>query len=216
MAKFGLVYDNKIVVGPRDYRFTPFNAFLIKQNITFDLPKIYESNEMINGGSFTILPVTSTIIPNLGKYDQLAGPTFQISSNSITETYTAIPKNVEAVKNEMIAKVSENRYIKETSDIKLNIQNTDIIIEADRMNKMMIIQITGLMNDTDINNFKFPKSNNWLPMTKTDMMTIVESFIIQTQNAFDWEQNIISQINNSNNFEKLDLIDLGDIVTIGV
>lgn len=216
MSRFGLVYNNEVVVGPREYRYSAFNDFLINKGIDFELPKIYEDTVMLGGVDFKILPVTDIITPNVGKYEQLSGPTIQIFDTYITETYGTEFKSIDAVKNEMKTEISANRYIKETADIKLTIQGIEVIVEADRTNKMMIIQITGLMSDTDINIFKFPKSNNWLAMTKADMNIIVMAFITQTQTAFNWEQITIEQINAATTFAELDLIDLGDVVVTGV
>ena len=76
---------------------------------------------------------------------------------------------------------------------------------------MMVIQIYGIMQDTTIYNFKFPKSQNWLALTKTDMGQIVEAFITQTQAAFDWENTTTTEINNATDFDALSKIDLGNV-----
>jgi hypothetical protein len=106
-------------------------------------------------------------------------------------------------------KMVQNDEIK-VKDIELTIQDTYVRIEADRLNKMMLIQIFGLMSDTDTYTFKFPRSDNWLSLNKAEMGLIVNAFISQTQLAFDWENSVVTQIDSATDFETLATIDLGD------
>jgi len=215
MSNFGLVVDNKIVVGPRDYRYSFFQTYLQENNLNFSEVPTQNGGYPFFGAGFSILPVAETIMPNLGKYEQLAGPAYTIGANSITETYSAAPKNLEAVKAELKATVAANRYAKEVKDISLTLQGTPVVVEADRLNKMMIIQITGLMGLDDTYNFKFPKSGNWLTLTKADMGTLVAAFVGQTQAAFDWEKTVVAAIDAAADFTALDAIDLGNAQQAG-
>ena len=214
--KYGLVVNNKIECGPREYIVTLFQDRL--NELGFDLPKDLTSNvrfktndEPILTAEWSLLPVTQITSESLLWYQQPAGPNFTINEDSIFEHYTAADKPIEQIKYELITKVAANRYKKETADIKLKIQDTDIIIEGDRTNKMMVIQIYGIMQDDTVYNFKFPKSQNWLPLTKSDMGLIVAAFITQTQEAFDWENATTNTINAATDFTALAEIDLGNV-----
>jgi hypothetical protein len=146
----------------------------------------------------------------------LAGPYWDVENGLAIGSYTVVPCDINLAKSKFKAKVAANRFRDETKDINLNIQGTDIIVEGDRMNKMTIMLMTSAMNDIDTYNFKFPKSGNWLPMTKADMYTLIGAFLLQTQTAFDWEAAKVAEIDSCNVIYDLLNIDVGDIIpTVG-
>lgn len=214
MRKFSIVIDNKIVFGPREYKYNHFYQFFKNNNLNTNLlPFDKTDDNVIITSSFKMLPTFTETKPNINSiYEEYVGPTYQILENEVIITYTKQFKSVDSIKASLKVEIADVRYKKEIDNIELNIQNTDIIIEADRLNKMMIIQIYGIMADTDIYNFKFPKSQNWLPITKPQMGTIVQAFITQTQNAFDYEKTIIDSIDSSTTVNQLKLIRKNEII----
>lgn len=212
MAKFGLVIDSKVKVGPREWLYGAFKEYLEENNLPFEnLPRVKEDSEPYIGEGYTILPVIATIYPEaLTQFEQLAGPTLTITADSITETYTSAPIPIDSCKNTLKNTVAGNRYIKETKDIVLTIQGTEVTVLADRGNRIILTQVYAVATDTVTTNYKFSKDALFLELSKAELGTIITALNVQTQASFDWEKDTWASIDSATTYEELALIDVGN------
>lgn len=213
--QYVIMENGHVIWGIRDWNFRSMESCILDDcELTVQLP-ISEPNTFIDvSDNVKIYPAIYSEPSYNSKVQQLSGPFWTVVDNVAIGTFVVVDKDINIVRDELKKRVAANRYRDETKDINLNIQGTDIIVEGDRTNKITIISMTSLMDDVTPYNFKFPKSNNWLPMMKSDMVTLINSFVTQTQGAFNWEAAKIAEIDAAT-FEELDGIDVGDIILEG-
>jgi hypothetical protein len=60
------------------------------------------------------------------------------------------------------------------------------------------------MEDSDTVHWKFPEA--WLTLTKAEASQVVKAGASYVQTQFQWEANLISDINNATTLEELDSI----------
>lgn len=134
-------------------------------------------------------------------YEQLEGPFWNFENQTATGTYNVIARDINHTKDDLKALASSERYKKEISGVKHNIQNTEVTIATDRDSRNIFTQKLIVMNDTDTIQWKLPE--NWTALSKTDLIDILNAINNHVQAQFDWEKDIVFQINSASTFEEL-------------
>lgn len=210
--KYALVDTNKIVVGPRDYHQHFFKEYLDNNSVSFDLPILYdEKNPIVVTDTISIIPVEDPSTPALLPVtEQLAGPYWSITPELITGYYDVADVPLDAAKNTMKSIIADARYKKETSTIKVTIQNTEVSIPTNRgFDRDIWVQSLLLIGDDSTKLFKFPFEGLWLELTKSDVQTIVDAIQEHVQEAFVWERGQVAVLDNA---DKTDINTLYDAV----
>ena len=129
---------------------------------SFQLPtKLVDT--LVVTDTINILKVSEIVIPNHNsKIEQLAGPFYVINETDATISYTVTPKTLDSVKNDLKAKVAEERYKTETKDLKLTVAGTEVIVEGSRENKTVFLLSYTVLPETGTSTWKFPKSSNFV------------------------------------------------------
>jgi hypothetical protein len=201
---YALIQNNQIKVGPRDYNPGFFNQFFENNNINFEAPVSYDSQESIVIDNDTKIVFVNDLVNPV--YDplteQLAGPFWDTSTTPVTGEYQVADRSLDAIKNDLKAKVSEIRYNKESSGITVEIQNTPVALDTTRDSRHIWFQSLLLLPDNSTQNFKF-NNQQWLELSKADIQTIVQAIVDHVQSAFDWEAAKVIEIDTADTKQKL-------------
>lgn len=201
-----LINNNQVINGPRAWNYRSFESTLEDDlEITTKLPLQKTDNDPIIIDEDTkILPANLIYQDYNPKIEYLDGPYWNFDNDIATGTFVIKPNNIDAVKNDLIAKVTANRYDKEISGVKVTIQNTEVTIDTARGNRDIFVQKYLLMSDTDTVQWKFPEC--WLTLTKADLGLVVSTGATFVQEQFNWEEGKVVEINACTTLEELDAV----------
>ena len=206
MVKYVLVQNNQILLGPFNWIKTRFESVIqedfeidvvLPSDMPSDIP--YLVNQDLNLWIYTARPGED--IPYNPRIEVHNGPFWTFNDKYAEYHYEPILMDLEIAKKFLIEKVAAERYKKEIKGIKETIQNTEITIDTTREGRAIFIQKYSIMQDTETVNWKFPES--WLTINKSEFLQIITSFTNYIQQCFDWEKQLVNQINSCNSHTDL-------------
>lgn len=186
-----------ILLGPINWRHRFIQTELNDLEVDFTLSPTEPNAYVKINDELEIYPVTGLEIPSHNStHEQLDGPywTF-VDGVAANGTYNIAGKPVDAIKNELKALTAAERYKKEIAGIKLTVQGVEVALATDRDTRNLYVQKLITMTDTDTVQWKF--NENWLTLTKEDMTNICNAVNAHVQTQYDWEANIVNQINSA-------------------
>jgi hypothetical protein len=194
-----------IILGPMEYSKRYFQS-VIKEDLDLDVSLPPSVNDYLDlGNSLEIFPVTIVYPTYNPTIEQLSGPFFDYTGQTATATYTAVPKNIEAVKNELKAKLAAIRYSKEVGGVKLTIQGTEVTALTGREDRNLYLQALQL-GAANIS-WKFD-GNTWLTLSLTELGDIVAAVMGHVKNVFETESTKATEIDNCTTLEQLLLVEI--------
>ena len=207
---YALIHNNQIKVGPRQYHYGFFNDYLESEGIEKNLPISYDSTEtIVISDDAKIVFVVDPSIPSYNSLtEQLAGPFYDITKEPITGQYDVVDRPIDSSKNELKAKVADNRYQYEISGTKVTIQGQEVSVDTDREGRNIWLQAVVLLPEGAVQRFKFPTEQVWLDLTKSDISSVVQAIMQHVQSAFDWESGKVTEIDAANDKASIDAIDI--------
>lgn len=202
-----MIHNNNIVVGPREWNWVPFKAYLDNNLMdTSELPRSEPSGPIITT-TWKILPtIYPGVPPHDGKFEQPAGPYWTITDNLVTGLYEIVPIELHTVKERCIATVTNSRYIVETQGIMLTVQGQEVVIDTARGSRDIFLQTYLALGETETVNWKF--STAWMTLTKADLSAIVDAGKNYIQSCFDWEKQQIELIMAATSIDEIKTIEL--------
>ena len=118
-----------------------------------------------------------------------------------TATYTQADMNIDLVKGNLKNLVSSNRYTKEISGFNLEIQNQSMHIDTARDKRDIFHSKLLLTEENEIVNWKF--ADRIIPLSKSEIQTIVNAIKSHIQQCFDWEANKFAEIDGCSSLDQL-------------
>jgi hypothetical protein len=196
-----LIQDSKVIYGPAHWN--QMFAYHCKSLGEFTLPETKTDDAPIEvSDTIRVLSVTETIPAVNPKTEQLAGP-FWIFSNIAEANYNVVPKNIDAVKNELKAQVAETRYRQEIKGTKTTIQSQEVSLLTSREDRGMYLQAFQLGASQT---WKF--NTVWLTLSHEDLGLIVSAVAAYVQECFTWENTKASAIDACTTLEELNTLEL--------
>lgn len=185
---YGLVHNNQIQVGPRQWNYMIFKEYLDEAGLdSTALPRV-EPNGPVVGVDWKILPVTNVEVPPLKNViEQLAGPTWKINTSSITGKYTAVPENINIARMKVKDAVTRNRYDAENSSIQYTLSDdSTVVVSTSRADRLTFQQLYNTLADSATITIKFP-GGVFKTITKEELGAINTAINNHVQITFDWE-----------------------------
>lgn len=212
-----LVEDNQyIVVGPVDWNQKSLQWHVDDLDLDIDIniiPAQY-TNPIIINEQYKIIECDDIIIPDHNpKIQQLAGPFWDFTDPAkITGSYTVVDQDITSVKAKIIAELASARYVKENAGADYEFNGSTIKLDTSREFRNILAQKYLVMTDniTDTVKWKF-NNNNWLDLTKADLLAIGQAVNVVVQAAYDWEHDQLVIINNAVSLNVLNDIDYRNI-----
>jgi hypothetical protein len=206
---FVIVHNNYVILGPKNWNKLNFEEVLLEEcEVTYTLDTRNDNkNPIIINENTKILPVVGLPQPYFNsKIQRLDGPYWNLSNTEAQMYFIPGDLPVDSVKNSIKEIVANNRYVKENSGIKLEIQNTLVSIDTARGSREIFFDTWLAMTEEETINWKFPET--WMSVTKSDMFTIVSAGKTHIQTCFNWEQSKVIEIDNATTLQELHAINL--------
>lgn len=193
---YGLVHNNKIVVGPRKWNRAFFLDYLTKNSLdssslTYDAP-----NAAITTAEWKILPVATVLTPMIEEpYQKLIGPVWTIGDDNITGEYTTSDHDIDYVKATLKVKVAAYRYEAEVSGIAYFFEDLqEVGVSTSREDRDVFVSYYNTMADDETISFKFKNGVFRDAITKTEVKAIADSIKNHIKAAFVWESQKCAEI----------------------
>jgi hypothetical protein len=199
---YAVVYKNRVIVGPMDWNRGIFQGSLEKEKITAALPRVAPDDLPMIINEDAKIMAAEEVRPEMNTMVQYYyGPIWDVSGTKAIANYDVIDTPVEFAKINFRQQAANERYKKEVSGVKINIQDKEITIDTSRDGRNIFVQKYSLMNDNETVNWKFPEG--WLTLTKSELGSVVTAGATHIQSTFDWEKTINDQIDVATTKEEL-------------
>lgn len=206
---YGLVHNNKIQVGPREWSYSFFKIYLEENNLDYSSLTFNDPETSITGLDFKILKVSELIIPSYNSlFEQLAGPYWTINENDITGYYDVVDSDINLIKSHMKEIVAANRYEVEISGVNFTFpDNTVVGVYTTRDDRNVYLDALLVMGEADTIDFKF-KNNVFKTTSRLILQGIAGMGSEHIKNAFGWESTKCNEIDLAQTIDSLKLIEL--------
>lgn len=207
---YALVYNNRVINGPRDWNKFQFEGALEKEGIFFQVGRAAPLDEEIP----IIVNENARIVkaryeyPNYNtKIENLDGPYWTFTNDEVIGNFNIVEKPLQFIRSDLKQIVANNRWLKEIKGIELEVQGQQVKISTKREDRNQF----DILRSRGENNIAWKFENDiWLTLTSTDIETISNEIYTYIQGCFDWEKQVNDLIDTTENAQDLDLIDLGN------
>lgn len=198
-----LLVENKQIVhlGPIAWRHRFIQSELEDLDVDYIVSPTEPNGYLRINDSLEIYPVNLENPVFDALYQQLAGPFWTFDNEVATGTYNVLDRDIAGIKGDLKGVAAGERYRKETSGIKLTVQETEVSVATDRDSRNVYAQKLVSMTDNDTVQWKFPQA--WLTLTKQELVTVLNSINAYVQTQFDWEIGIVQQIDDAQDIDTL-------------
>lgn len=205
---FALVIDGKIVVGPREWKYSMFAKYFEDNGLEYgDFPKNKPEGAVITD-SWKLLPVTGNKPSYDNVYEQLAGPFFTINADSIDMAYEVVPATFSMAQSKLKQQVTDDRYKVEVGGVDYTFADGTVVnLYTNREDRGSYLDSMLVMNDTDVTTFKF-KGGVFRDVNKADLQSIVGTGVTHIKNAFAWEGSKHAELDGCVTLDDLKLVDI--------
>lgn len=200
---FVFLEDSFVHWGPVAWTKRRFESYLDSEfGIQMTLPDQTDQAVIVNT-QIRIIPIVSVTEPNYNpKIERLAGPFYTLRDTDCDMYYTVEDLPIDAVKNQLIAKVAEERYRYELAGLDYTINGTVVSIPTDRDTRAKFVQ--EYLLGSDGKSWKF--NDVWLTLSNADFKSIAVAIDSHVQSAFDWERAKTTEIRNCTSLADLDKV----------
>jgi len=201
--KFVLTKNSQVILGPVEWSSRFFENHLSRVGMSVTLPLTLTASFTVAPG-ISILPATLVEPSYNSKIQQLAGPFWSLTATTATGTYTVVDKNVESVKNDLLAQVAADRYEKEIAGTTIVLQGVTVTLDTTRENRNVIVQQYLLLPEGQTAHWKFKEA--WLNLSKAEFAQAVSAGVAHIQAQFDVERAKVAEISASSTLSQLDAV----------
>lgn len=202
---FVIIHNNFVVLGPMRWNRFRFENFLEEELETaFTLQQSNEDTPVIVSDDIKILPTQGTQDPAYNpKIEMLHGPMWEFTDTHAISSYEVWPMRVEAVKSMMKEQAGAERYNREITTVDVTIAGEVHKFSTSRDTRNVIQN--ALQASATSFNWKMDR-DVWVTLTNTELQAILDAISAHVQSCFDWEFNIIAEINAASTLTELDAI----------
>lgn len=202
--KYLLVEDRKIIHLQTEWKSRYIQSELDDLEIDYVLPPTEQGYIKIND-NFELIPIVGDETEICDEtYQQLAGPYWRYSEESVVMYHDVLDRPLEDIKNTFKQKTSSERYRKENLGKKITIQEQEVSLSTSRDSRNNFIHAFLLMNESSTLNWKF--AEGFLNLSYTDMTSIISSINSYVQEQFDWEFTKFAEIDACVSVDELKLV----------
>lgn len=155
------------------------------------------------GDGFELIPA-ELITPNYDViYQHLAGPFWVFDNNTATGSYTVHDLDINIVKGHLKQVVANERYRKQNLGITVTMAGVNFNVGTD---VNTVNQFVSLAATTGNNTINYKSPTGFILATGTDIQLVADQINTYIQSQFNWELDIITQIDAASSVEELQAI----------
>lgn len=211
---FVIVHNNSVILGPMRWNRFRFENFLVEElEVSTTLPQ-QNSSVVTVSDEISIYPIQGSLDPVFNpKIEILHGPFWEFTDSAAISSYQVLSKTVESVKNELKSLAAAERWNRENTQVSVTINDISCDFKTDRETRMVLQN--ALTSPSDANVWKVA-GDTWVTLTKVDLQNILTAVLTHVQASFDWEHDIVTQINAAETLIQLDSIQITQPNNMGV
>lgn len=195
---------SSVILGPMEYNKRYFTS-VIKDDLDIDVDLPAGLTTYLDlGNNLELFPVSVVYPEYNSKIQQLAGPFFTYNAEDVVANYTAAPKNVDAVKNELKQVAAANRYAKEVAGVDFTVQGQTVKLLTSREDRNLYLQALQL-GAADIS-WKFD-AQTWLTLSLVELGDVVTTIMNHVKTCFEEEAAKATEIDACTTLEQLDAVE---------
>jgi hypothetical protein len=207
---FALVNGTELVLGPIEFNYRLINSTL-EDELEIDYrvqPSDHANVPLLITEEIKLLKVVYDKPEYDGRYEEIFLYKYEIINDEAVFYYQKSSIDLDKIKSDYKAVISNERWIKENSGyITQSINNTEIQISTNRETRISLV--TKLASGSGPYNFKF--GDTWAEITGEDIGQIITKIDQKIQADFDWELEKINEINSCSSVDELNAIDFFDV-----
>lgn len=207
---FVIVHNNFVIFGPRPWNKLAFEEILREEcEVEYTLPGRKDNLDPININDNTRILTIANLPDPEGfnpKIHRLDGPYWNFKEDVAEMYFTKSDLPVDMVRDQLKAKVADNRYKKEVAGFKMTVQGHEVTIDTARETRDIFLQTHLFMGNTETITWKFPEK--WLDVSKTNLEQIITAGKAHIQSCFNWEKAKASELDNAKTLTDLIAVDL--------
>ena len=196
-----LVKENRVIVGPKEWHQTLFQAFIDRYGVAITVPDIAPVTNTDLGEGVTVYEVIETSTDYNSKTQRLDGP-FYVYTDVATQSFIPIDKSIEQVQSELDEIIAANRYKLENSGTTGSIQGNTVNLDTSRVKRNVYTGIT----EGSIVKFSTSTGPIFLASTVAELAALTSTISAFVQAAFVWEYSKRAEIQGA--------VDLPTLATI--
>ena len=213
MNLFVIVFNGTVIYGPVLWNKVLFETVILEDaRLTVVLPA-RNTEPYTHSQNLKILPVESGISQSYNPIVQIAhGPIWTFYEDKAVSSYEAVYKPIEAIRTEFIKMASAARYKKQILGVTIQLNGNSYVVET---KGNAVDQLTRKLNSSqEVIVWKF-NDGQWAHLTKVNIQSIITALDDYEQSCFDWEFELINEINTivSTKTEILARADLLNLIT---
>jgi hypothetical protein len=135
----------------------------------------------------------------------LAGPWLTVQGDHVQGVYTTVDQHHVTVQNSLKDQLSQNRYAFEVGGGFVTLSGEPVLIPTDRVNRDLWTAMVAAGLTTV--NYKV-HSDRWLTLSQADIQLVAGCLINMVQTLYNWEKNVVDEINNTTDLAQLAMIDI--------
>jgi len=204
-----LVYQDHVINGPRPWNYQSFENTLKEDlEIDYKLPVRYNQPDIIIVNDDTKIYPAAYVDQHYNTKIQrpVDGPWWDFTTGIALGSFTIGYKSLDQIKDELKATLKELRYNKEIAGTTTTIRNQTIKLNTSREVRNTLLQKYIVASITDTVNWKF--GDTFITLNREELKTVISAIDVYVQSTFDWEFNLVAQIDSCTTPEQLDNIKL--------
>lgn len=201
-----VTYNDEVLLGPIPWNAKMFNTVIEEDTgLIVNLSPLQRNDVPIDLNNGIKIRSASENKPDLNEKIQIhVGSTWTFTTSTGVYNYTVVDKPLHIIRLELKNQTASERWQREHQGTKITIQNQEVTLDTSRGARDIFSQKYMLMEDNSTIKWKFPEG--WLTITKLELKQCVDAIAAHVQSVFDWEFNLVSQIDNATTHSELNNI----------
>lgn len=209
---YALVHQNQVILTQGNWNPIMFNNVLAEEcGVSKRVYVADEENVPLVFNEDTKILKYFDLKPNYNsRTEWIDGPIYEINETHVVGSYTIKPLDLDIAKGNLKNQLPGLRYGKEIQTIQALVQNKFVNIKTDRDTRA-ILSANALGCGDSYVNWKF--DNQWMQLTKDDLISLLQQINNATQEAYDWEYSKMLEIDNCKTLEQIDQVIIHQQIT---
>lgn len=205
---YAIVHKNRVVLGPLAWAQKYFTDVLkIRYRVSANIPSVAPESFPYKIDDNTEIYEVNEDRPHIDSMiQQYHGPHWDISQNPVVARYDIVDLDIKSARTNFKHKAAFERYKKEVSGTTITIQDTKVKLSTARNNVNVFTQKLLILQDGETCKWKF--GEQWLELTKEDLVSIIKAITDHVQSAFDWEADIHNKLDGINVLKDLHNVEI--------
>jgi hypothetical protein len=203
-----LLVENRqtILLGPIVWKPRFIQSELDDLEVSFIVPPVEQGYIQIND-SLEIIPIVEAPDPGHDPlFEELAGPFYTYTDNTASMTYNKVDRKLDDVKGSYKQLAANARYVRENSGTSSTVGDNTINLATDVASRANYLNLLNTVGSGTIN---YKTNGVFVALASADLQALVDAVNTHVQDAFNWEKDILDQIDAATSIEELKAINLG-------